>query len=239
MRARLLGGTDHARALRELRHRRVNFTAEQVHPAGWHFDTHRHPVAYERPGPPEPGGAWELACELVRDYEFSAPELIRATYDRHVPLSGRNMLLEGRFFGLRFYMGVRVTHVVDEERDGIRVWGWGYETLKGHLEQGRMDYEVVKDLTSGLVEFVITGYSRRAPTLGPLVKLGWWLFGRRRQLRFYRECGRRLRTLVHAGLAGSPQPAPLLREGSVVLAPSGTRPARRDRVTFRRHHPGS
>jgi hypothetical protein len=52
------------------------------------------------------------------------------------------MLLEARFFGLRFYVGVRVTGVIDEERatgDGpAQVWGWCYQTLEGHLEQGRL-----------------------------------------------------------------------------------------------------
>ncbi len=40
------------------------------------------------------------------------------------------MLLEGRFFLLRFYMGVRITVLVDETRYGRhKVWGWAYETL--------------------------------------------------------------------------------------------------------------
>lgn len=58
------------------------------------------------------------------------------------------MLLEGRFFGLRFYLGVRITGVIDEERDAgdgpVRVWGWWYQTLQGHLEQGRLSYEVCR-----------------------------------------------------------------------------------------------
>ena len=37
---------------------------------------------------------------------------------------------------------VRVTRVWDERRDGRRVFGFEYETLPGHLEIGRMDYEV-------------------------------------------------------------------------------------------------
>ena len=82
------------------------------------------------------------------------------------------MLLEGRFFGLRFYLGVRVTGVFDEERDADdgpeRVWGWCYQTLQGHLEQGRLSYEVIKNLATGQVAFRVTGYSRRAPIQFPL-----------------------------------------------------------------------
>lgn len=52
----------------------------------------------------------------------------------------RDMLLEGRFFGLRFYLGVRFTGVIDQTRDGDdgsdQVWGWSSQTLQGHLEQG-------------------------------------------------------------------------------------------------------
>ena len=78
-------------------------------------------------------------------------------------LAGRYMLLEGRFFGLRFYLGVRITRVTDETRDGYsgeRVWGWSYQTLQGHLEQGRLSYEVIKNLASGQVTF-------RVPRLFP------------------------------------------------------------------------
>ncbi|MEV6227964.1 DUF1990 family protein [Saccharopolyspora shandongensis] len=239
MRARLLRGVDYVSALGNLRHRQVNFTAEQVQPPEWHFDTYRQYLARERPGPPEPGGAWEIACRLVRDYEFSVPAIVRAVYDGRDPLLGRDMLLEGRFHGLRFYMGVRVTDVVDETRGGSQqVWGWAYATLEGHLERGRISYELVKDLESGAVEFVITGFSQRSPALGPITRLGWLLFGRRTQLRFYRQCGARLSRLVQDRLTGATAAATVLHEGDLVLAPSGIHPTAGDLLTVRWHHPG-
>lgn len=226
-------------ALRELRGRRVNFTAEEVGPRSWQFDTHRHHLERENPGPPEEGGVWEVACGLVADYEFSVPGLIRAFYDRREPLERRDMLLEGLFCRLRFYMGVRVTRVTDEVRDGyLYVWGWAYETLEGHLERGRMDYEIVKDSISGDVEFVISGYSQLAPTSGVVVRLGWLFFGRRTQLRFYARCGARLRELVRACRAGA-EPPPAMRWGNVVLAPSDVRAAPPARLTIPWSHPGS
>ena len=86
------------------------------------------------------------------------------------------MLLEGRFCGLRFYLGVRVTGVIDETRDGDggpeRVWGWCYQTLQGHLEQGRLSYEVIKNQGTGQVTFHIAGYSRPASIPNPLVRWG-------------------------------------------------------------------
>lgn len=90
-------------------------------------------------GPP---GAHRAACRLVGEYEFADARILRGVYLRNSALLGRNMLLEGRFFGLRFYFGVRVTGVIDEERDAgngpERVWGWCYQTLEGHFEQGRL-----------------------------------------------------------------------------------------------------
>lgn len=239
---RFLVNADRRRLLRNLRHRSVNFTEGALHSpgVGWNFDVHRRFLAYEEPGPPEPGGAWDAACALLRDYEFTDPDRVRAVYDARDGLLGRNMLLEGRFCGLRFDMGVRVTVVVDETRaDHRRAWGWGYETLEGHLERGRMTYEVVKDMGSGAVEFVVTGFSQRAPTLGPLLRLGWRLFGRATQLAFYRQCGTRMYELVQAELAEERSAAPAPRDDAVVLAPADAQPGRLERLALRIEHPSS
>ena len=91
----------------------LNFSPAEVVGPEWHFDTWRYPLGWEAPGPPERCGPWETACELVRDYEFSSPDLVRAVYDERECLDGRNMLLEARFYGMRFYLGVRVTEIID------------------------------------------------------------------------------------------------------------------------------
>lgn len=224
---------DWTRALRVLGERGVNYEpAGQPSPGGgWHVDTLRRTVAREPPGPPEPAGAWESACTIVERYEFPEPRIVRAVFRAVDELMGRDMLLEGRFYGLRFLLGVRITTVIDETRGGRRVWGWGYRTLDGHLEQGEMCYEVCKDLLSGDVEFVIRGYSRRGPVANPLVRFGYLLFGRWMQLRFYRSCSARMATLVRAVSAGSPVPAPVRLPGSdeLVLAPSDAARRRRAR----------
>jgi hypothetical protein len=66
-----------------------------------------------------------------------------------------------------------------------------------------MDYEVWKWLDTGEVEFRITAVSRRAHIRNPLVRLGFRLFGRREQLRFYRHaCAEMARlTALEAGPA--------------------------------------
>ncbi|RFS82050.1 DUF1990 family protein [Actinomadura spongiicola] len=173
--------------------------------SGWNVDDYRQPLPPEPPGPPVPGGSWEVACDLVRDYQYADPGIIREICRSGPPEPGRNMLLEGRFYGLRFYLGLRVGGVVDGyiEQNGrrARVWGWNYRTLQGHLERGQMDQEVRKWLDTGEVEFHVHGFSQRAPIPNPIVRLGFILFGRATQVRFYRRACKRMRVLTAAELA--------------------------------------
>ena len=114
------------------------------------------------------------------------------------------MLLELRFWGLRFHVGVRVGGTYDETRDldgrKGRVWGWSYRTLQGHLEMGQMDYELWKFLDTGEVEFRIHAVSRAARIPNPIVRLGFRLFGRREQVRFARRACDRMARLTAAEL---------------------------------------
>lgn len=187
----------------ELGDRAPNFTTDDgpfdaAH--GWRVDDRCGPLPSEGPGPPEPGGPFEAGCEVLGSYEMADPSIVRAAYDPSVPLLHRDMALEGRFSVLRFPMGVRVTDVVDDTTtvDGraVRRWGWGYSTLDQHLEQGRMDWEVWKWLDTGAVEFRIHAFSRRGPIHNPVVALGFAVFGRRTQERFYAAAGRRMQRLV-------------------------------------------
>ncbi|MER6814212.1 DUF1990 family protein [Spirillospora sp. NPDC000708] len=192
-----------------LRDRPVNFEVrdrpESAGPSGWRIDDRRQPLPLERPGPPEPEGSWEIARRLVRDYEFADPRIIRRAYRTGAPEPGADMLLEARFFGLRFHLGVRVGDVVDTvvEQDGrqVRVWGWNYRTLDGHLERGQMDQEVRKWLDTGEVEFRLRAFSCAADIRDPVVRLGFALFGRPTQLEYQRRACRRMADLTEAALA--------------------------------------
>jgi uncharacterized protein (UPF0548 family) len=184
-----------------LRYAEVNF--EQLGGPGWNVDDYCQPLPSERPGPPEPDGVWERARRLMEEYEFADPAIVRATYAADSPLEGRDMLLEARFLGLRFRFGVRISGVTDEQREEaerpVRVWGWSYRTLKGHLETGQMDYEVWKWLDDGAVEFRIHVVSRAARIPNPLIRLGFRLFGRREQVRFARRALERMADEVAPG----------------------------------------
>ncbi len=132
--------------------------------------------------------------------------MVRAEYDADVPLEGRNMLLELRWHGLiRIKSGVRVGAVIDEQRteDGrpVRVWGWPYMTLTGHLEQGQMNWEVWKWLDTGQVEFRIHSFSRMAPGGNPIVKLGFRLVGQRSRRRYLTTACRRMARLTASAVS--------------------------------------
>lgn len=221
-----LGDARSLDALRALHDKKLNFDLPQrdalAGEPGWNVDDYRQPLPAEPPGPPVPGGTWERARELMLDYEFADPSIVRAVYAPDSPLEGRDMLLEVRFWGLRFHLGVRVSGVVDEtcSPDGrdVRVWGWSYQTLQGHLEMGQMDYEVWKWLDSGEVEFRIHVVSRPAQIPNPIVRLGFRLFGRREQVRFAKRACERMACLL-AGEAV--RPAADLRVG---LTPPGLSP---------------
>jgi hypothetical protein len=196
----------------ELRDRPLNFDPRQVSGSapedGWYVDDYRQALPAEPPGPPVAGGSWEIARRLVRDYRYADPAIIRRVCGAGAPVPGRDMLLEGRFYGLRFFLGVRVGDVIDEivEHDGRRaqVWRWNYRTLRGHLERGQMDQEVRKWFDTGEVEFRIHVVSQRASIPNPLTRLGFVLFGRVTQLRFYRRACRRMERLTAAALAARP-----------------------------------
>jgi uncharacterized protein (UPF0548 family) len=201
------GGSRVRRALAALADKDFNFDPDQAEhfttANGWHVDDYIQPLPPEPAGPPAPVGSFEVARRLMADYAFADPAIVRAVYAPESPLDRRDMLLEGRFWGLRFHFGVRVSGLVDEETavDGrrLRRWGWNYRTLQGHLEMGQMDYEVGKWLDSGEVEFRIHVVSRPAHIPNPVIRLGFRLFGRRVQRRFARHACQRMARLTAAG----------------------------------------
>lgn len=176
--------------------------------ADWHIDDFRQQLRAEPPGEPLPGGTWEVACSLVRHYEFADPTLVQRVHHSSDTLAESDLLLVTRFYGLTFRLPCRVGEVVDDTASGVRRWGWNYRTLQGHLEQGQMGFSVRKDLTSGAVEFRVQAYSRAAPIANPVVRLGFELFGRSTQLRFIRGACHRMAALSDPAKNGPPLPGP-------------------------------
>lgn len=192
-----------AGALERLRHAELNFTPpapDVLSMDGWQIDDYCLALPSEPPGPPVPGGPWETARAAIADYAIADSAIVRAAWDPGEPLEGRTMLLEGRFYWMRFLLGVRVSQVTDESRevdgDDVRIWGWSYRTLEGHLEKGQMDYEVWKWISSGRVGFRMHAYSKPATISNPVVRVGFALFGRHMQKKFARRALERMDRFV-------------------------------------------
>jgi uncharacterized protein (UPF0548 family) len=212
---RLRRPSDPTRELSELRGRSVNFDlsrrAEYTPDNGWYVDDVRRALPSEPPGDPVPGGSWDTARQIARDYDFADPSIVEGVFDRDEPLEDRTMLLVLHFHALRKRVGVRVGDVYDENRelDGRpgRVFGWNYRTLEGHVEQGQMDWQVWKFADSGGVLFRIRSFSRPAGGGNLLVRIGFRLIGRRQQLRFLTLTAERMARLTVEQTAPRPTTA--------------------------------
>ncbi len=213
----LLGDATARRELADLHDLPVNYAlAPDDVPSretGWHVDDYCCRLPAEPPGEPVPGGSYEVARRLVRDYEFADPRIIKAVWLPDSPLDARDMLFEARFAFLRFFIGVRVSQVVDEVVDTAagreRAWGYCYRTLQGHFEMGEMCYRVVKNLDTGAVEFRMRRYVRTGAIPSPLLRLGWVTFGRYMQVRFVQQAMARMQRLVAAELSPGVTEAPV------------------------------
>jgi uncharacterized protein (UPF0548 family) len=194
------------RRLARLRGAPLNFDPAELaeHPERWAHDERVQPLPAEPPGPPQPRGSWEIARRLMRGYEFADPSIVRAHYDRTLPLEGRDMLLEVRFRGLAIHAGCRITEVFERTQQlagrPVCVWGWSYATLRGHFEQGEMSWEALKWPDTGDVAFRVRARSRPSRDPNLIVRLGYRLLGRHEQLRFYDSTCRRPRRLTEEAL---------------------------------------
>jgi uncharacterized protein (UPF0548 family) len=176
------------------------------------FDALSQALPGEPPGEPVPGGSWTVARRLVEEYRMADPAIVRARWDPGAAFVGRVMVLQLRLWRLlHVHARVRVTRLWDEDRvvDGrrARVFGFEYETLPGHLEIGRMDYEVLKFLEDGAVEFRLHARSRASGQGAWWARIGFVLFGRREQVRFYRRSCARIARLTASSL-GLPDRTP-------------------------------
>ncbi|HEY2656058.1 MAG TPA: DUF1990 family protein [Solirubrobacteraceae bacterium] len=225
------------RRLAGLPMRNLNFDpAELAHARpedGWTITDMCQSLPSEPPGMPIEGGSWNAARALMRGYEFADPSIVRAFYDPAAPLEGRNMLLKLQALGLFWlFVGVRVAEVYDETRStprgDIRVWGWNYRTLEGHVEMGQMDWEVWKWPNTGDVEFRVHAVSRPAPIRNPIVRLGFRLVRERERDAFLQSTMRRMRAFTELAL-NDPARSGQLRSAAVELT------ARRSRRSDEAH----
>jgi uncharacterized protein (UPF0548 family) len=159
------------RYLEEQRSRWINFDAlpeQMTKEHGWTVDGDDEPVATEPLGPPLPAGPYLRLKQAIVDYEFSDPSIVVAHFDPRAPLDGRDMLLEIKVWGFRFLNGVRVRQVRDSSDDHRTSFGYRYDTLEGHFEQGFEWFVLSKNHETGEIRFRIEAHWRlgQFPT--------WW-----------------------------------------------------------------
>jgi hypothetical protein len=187
--------------------RQNEYTSE----TGWRLDDYEADLPAEAPGPPEDAGSFAAAQDVLRRYAFPPPDLITGIFNPEGPLEKRIMVLRAQFLFFKFYFGVRVSEVTDEEsRDTPngpeRVWGYGYRTLEGHFERGQIDFTIHKNLNSGAVQFRIHAVSQPGQIRNPFYWVGFKLFGRMLQRKFARESLRRMKEMVGQALATGVSP---------------------------------
>ncbi len=219
----VLGPARVRRRLAALQEVPLNFDPEELLEAspqrGWRVDDASQALEAEPPGLPLPNGSWHVARRLMRGYEFADPSIAHAYYDPDVPLQGRTMLLRLTALGLvHILVGVRVHQVIDDVRSvdsrSVSVWGWSYRTLRGHIEQGEMWWEVWKWQDTGAVEFHVHSVWRPAQIANPFVRIGSWLLRDHERTHFIASTQRRMRTFVALALGSPDDPSGELRRAA-------------------------
>lgn len=185
--------------LADLTGRPVNFTAApeaMTRENGWTVDGIEEQLGVEPSGPPQKGGLFARARQGIIHYDFSDPRIVVGHFDPHAPLAGRNMLLEIKCLGLRFLNGVRVHSVRDETGDQRTIFGFRYDTLEGHIEQGFEWFLLTKEHDSGAVWFKIEAHWRLGRFPNWWSRLGFRLIGERYRTLWRFRAPQRLRELA-------------------------------------------
>jgi len=151
------------------------------------------------------------ARQAVATYQFSDPTIVVAHLDPEAPLLLRRLLLEIRILGLRYLCPAVVSRV----RDEASVYGFRYDTLDGHIEQG-VEWFLLSKAPDGAIRFRIEARWQRGDFPNWWSRLGFLLLAERYQRRWHREAHRRVSLLAHYGsLAPPPRDAAGLTHGGL------------------------
>jgi len=176
----------------------------------WRYYRSQAQVGVEKPGPPEPGGAFERMIPAIASYRFSDPRIVKGHFDPRVPLLGRRMLLEIKPLFLRYLCGTVVGATREESDDAHTVWGYRYETLVGHMETGAEWFLLEKDHRTGVITFRIEAHWKPGQFPNWWSRLGFKFLAPRYQRRWHREAQRRL-----AAIGAGAEPAePTITRGA-------------------------
>jgi uncharacterized protein (UPF0548 family) len=185
---------------------------------GWRSYGSRALVGREAPGPPLDDGPFRLGCEAIANYRFSDPTIVAGHFDPGVPLGGRVMALEIKVLGLHYLCGVVVGDTRSEHHDTRSVFGFRYDTLRGHIEAGAEWFLLTKDHETGEIRFRVHARWREGQFPNWWSRVGFALLAHRYQRRWHRRAHRRLETLMRNPDTGArPRRRRLAREGPDVV----------------------
>lgn len=192
--------------LENLEGARLNFRVAQEEMTverGWNRYSSEAVIAREAPGSPLPHGPFQRAEVAVANYQFSDPTIVVGHFDSESRLLGRRMLLEMTALRVfRYLGGVVVGAVRFEEQDGRHVFGYRYDTLDGHLEQGSEWFLLTKEIATGEIRFRIEAAWLPGEFPNWWSRVGFKVMGPHYQRRWHHEAHRRL-----YGIARGSEPA--------------------------------
>jgi uncharacterized protein (UPF0548 family) len=171
---------------------------------GWRRHGSETTIGRERAGPPEPDGPFRRARIALTRYEFSDPRIVTAHFDPRADLEGRRMLLEMKVLGLRFLAGVVVGAVREETGATETVFGFRYDTLRGHIEAGWEWFVIKKSHATGDIRFRIAADWQPGDFPNRWSRIGFGLLGTTCQRRWTGRAHARLRHLLEAGTPPEP-----------------------------------
>jgi uncharacterized protein (UPF0548 family) len=205
--------------LAELRDAGPNFheVTERMTPEfGWTVDGDDAALGHEPPGPPLPDGLFTRAKQAVANYDFSDPRIVIGHYEPGAPLADRDMLLEIKVLGFRFLNGVRVHTVRDEADEQRTSFGFRYDTLDGHIEEGFEWFLLSKNHRSGEVRFRIQAHWRLGDFPSWWSRVGFLILGARYRQQWRHRAVARLRTLAYRPAEGElARPGKLAHRGDL------------------------
>lgn len=112
--------------------------------------------------------------------------------------------------GFRFLSGCRVHSVREETDESGTTFGFRYDTLQGHIEQGFEWFLLVKEHESGKIHFTIEAHWRLGDFPNLWSKAGFYVMGEHYRKLWRQRAPERLRRLAH-----QPEAAPVAEPGQL------------------------
>lgn len=179
-------------------------TAQMTEERGWRVYGSSAIVGRERPGPPAPDGAFRRGTVGLANYRFSDPSIVVAHFDPESRLHGRRMLLEIKVLGLHYLCGVVVADTRSERNADRTVFGFRYDTLRGHVEAGAEWFLLTKDHETGEIGFRVHARWRHGDFPNWWSRVGFSLLATHYQRRWHVQAHRRLHAIMQDPASASP-----------------------------------